>query len=238
MPLLDLTRETLVRLKKADAARSGVEEAQALGDLAHELQEKLIPLQDLALRVKVFKEAKVQVTPVEEAKKLSQKISSLSAPFRDTPKVATLKQGKKWKVLLEALDTTISDARKLQSDDWKRYCSTRLFAGSAPDTVRARLAPTSNNLRLLAEYGELFKKFHALRQSIPSDPRIIEEIQEYSTALKKFKFDENVPTEVATFLQATQTDTGAGLKLLTDTVLDWLRSNQSIDEYVVRARVD
>ena len=238
MPLLDLTRETLARLKKADAARTGVEEAQELGVLAKELQEKLVPIQDLALRAKVFQKAKVKVTPVEETMKLSQKISSLAAPFQETPKVATLKQGKKWKVLLEALDTTISDARKLQSDDWKRYCSTRLFAGATPDKARARLAPTSNNLRLLAEYDELFKKFNALRQSIPSDPRTIEEIQQYSTALEKIKFDENVPAEVAKFLQATQTDAGAGLKLLTDTVLEWLRSNQSLDEYVVRARVD
>ena len=180
----------------------------------------------------------MKLTPVEESKKLTQKISSLSAPFQETPKVATLKQGKKWKVLLEALDTTISDARKLQSDDWKRYCSTRLFAGAAPDKVRARLALTPKNLRLLAEYAELFKQFLALRQTIPSDTRAIEEIQQHSSALEKIKFDENVPAEVAKFLQATQTDTGAGLELLTYTVLEWLRSNESLDEYVVRARVD
>ncbi len=236
MTLLASTQDTLRRLRKASEARSGVDEAETLSELQKELQIRAAPLKEIAARASVLRTGDVSLTPVSSLQKVAQRVSNALARFKGAEKSSTLKQGKRWKELLEALESAERDARTTQTDDWKQHCSNKLFSGARPEKIREQIASTPKNIELLSNYRDLFKQYEQLRLTIPSDIEALEKIEQCSKALQKIKFDFDVPEDVKQFLAATQTIAGASLALLTDDVLKWLKKNKLLDRYVVRAR--
>lgn len=238
MSLLDRARESIARLKVAESARTGVEEAQTLDALRRDLSDRATRIGDVAARAKVLRAEGVVLSKLPQIEKANLGIANVAARFREKPVSTTLKQGKRWKDLLESLDMTNKIAGDAQLEDWKTYYRTRLFAGLPPTQVKVTLALTPANIKALATYAELFNKFSAYKAVVPPTGEAIQEVKRCSKALEKIKFDQNVPDDVAKFFEATASSTGASLDLLTDTVLKWLRSNMLLGNYVARARLD
>lgn len=238
MLLLELARESLARLKLAEAARSGVEEAQTLDTLRKDLCDRALRISEITARAKVLRSDGVVLSTLPQIEKAKQGIGNVAARFREKQVSTTLKQGKRWKYLLETLDATNKNVCETQLEDWKTYHRTRLFAGLPPAQVKVTLALTPANTKALATYTELYNKFAAYKAAVPATREAIQEVKKSSIELEKIKFDRNVPDEVAKFFEATASATGASLDLLTDAVLKWLRSNKLLGNYVARARLD
>jgi hypothetical protein len=66
---------------------------------------------------------------------------------------------------------------------------------------------------------------------MPSDKLGFARLKELSDQLKKIEFDEDLSKEVQHFIAAA--NLGAGLDLLTPTVIEWLKENELDNHYVV-----
>ena len=132
---------------------------------------------------------------------------------------------------LEAASVTLETTLR---QDWQRYFSEHLFAGLPPDQRRIGLAQIPENKVALDKYTRLYEKFARHRSTVPVTQEAIDEVHALSAALGEITFKEDVPKPVEAFVNAI--NNGASLRLLTAEVLDWLRENELLDSYVVRAR--
>jgi hypothetical protein len=94
------------------------------------------------------------------------------------------------------------------------------------------------NRDALALYKGLYNRLSLYRTTVPSTAAELEEAQESSRQLSGIRFVENndVPSAVREFFNATSSGGGANLELLTTEVVDWLRSNGMLNHFAVRAR--
>ena len=238
MPLLDSVQDAVKRLKKADSARAGVDEAQALDELRKVLSERHELLERAVTQKQLLKQNKVTVSIPPDLKKQSAVLDGAAAQFRASPIAKTLKTGRRWTGLLDMLTALRGEIGDLQLRDWQTYFRTKLFAGAAPETVKARLAMTPENMKAVTRYTELYATFSAYRSKIPESQAEFDRLRHCSDAMAKISFDENVPADVAKFFAATASNIGAGLELLTSDALQWLRQNGLLSKYVVRARLE
>lgn len=237
MLLLDQTRQVFERLQRIEGIRNNVTEAQDLAELREELRERAVRLTELAGRAEVLRQGQIPVSPTGGIAQKIQSVSEIAARFDEVPSTGTLKKGRRWGKLMSDLDTLDIIVRARQLEDWKAFHTNRLFAGSPPEQVKTRLAMTPANTKALSLYSELFRKFTAQRTSVPLNGDAIAQTRQCSDALAAITFDENVPKEVAKFFDATASSEGANLELLTDSVVKWLRANDLLHTYVVRARI-
>lgn len=235
--LVEEAIHVLSRLQTAESAKNGVELAQELHELRNELAQKVDALEALSVRARLFRAKKVAVTSIPDPGNLKKTVSELAARFREGATPATLKKGKRWTAVLTTLETLAKSVRSQQIEDWRLFHSTQLFAGPPPEKVRARVAMTRHNRESLERYSQLYKHFSSYRGALPEDAETIEGARKTSDALEKIKFEENVPQEVAQFLDSTASSLGASLELLTPAVIKWLRDNNLLSTYVVRSRV-
>jgi len=238
MPLLEEVQNVLLRLKGAEAARSGVEESQALDDLRNTLSEKQDALQRLVQRASMLSRNHVALTVPPGLAPLQARLDTTAAQFRENPAASTLRSGRRMTALTTALNVLIDDVGNAQSADWRGYYSSKLFAGPDPASIRARLALTPKNVEALARYESIFRSFAAFRNRIPESQEEFDQVSSASKALAKIAFEEKVPAEVAAFFAATASNTGASLAILTPQVISWLRDNHLLEKYVVRAHFD
>lgn len=234
--LMEQAAQVFSRLQAAEKAKGGVEQAQELHELRKELAERVERLRQLCAQARLFRRNKIPLTPVLDVKNAIASVSEIATRFRETPSSSALKRGKRWNGMLANLDILEKNARSRQSEDWKTFHSTKLFAGRPPEQIRVALTP--KNQELLRRYTDLYRKFAAYRSFFPETTEVIEEVRKSSDALTKIKFDENVPRDVEQFFQATASSVGANLELLKPSVIDWLRSNNLLSTFVVRSRID
>lgn len=155
------------------------------------------------------------------------------------PGSQTLKSGKEWSLLLEktrALNKALETSAK---SGWKRYVLERITS-DPPGTVKSRTADTIENRQRIRDYELIYVRLQQVSQSLPGDVAAISEVESLSgsliTAYGKIDFD--VPETVRFFLDGANSIEGAPLSLLTEEVLDWLKSRQEDGLYSIRARVN
>jgi hypothetical protein len=236
MPLLKMAQESLARLTKIEAAREGVAEAQSLEGLLSELKLKAFPLKELAANAIVLRKEGVGLSSTAEIAAAIDTIKNVSTRFSEVPKSTTLKQGARWTGLTKKLVGLATQVADTQTKDWQSFFENNFFGGVRPELRRATLAPTPENEKMLKRYTELFQGFIKYRTQIPKDGNEYRILKGLSDQLAELKFQENVPDDVRTFFEAT--GTGASLELLTNEVIDWLRSNNLLGRYIVRARIN
>jgi hypothetical protein len=227
----------LARIRKAEVARRGIEVAHSLHVLNKELLEQASRLTAVAERFHVFRSNKVPVTAPAELRAVDERLRTIAGQFREKPVVATLKAGTRWTNLMSSLESLSNAARRSLDEAWKQHLKTALFSGLPPDTLRARLAPTPQNNKRLSDYTRLYAAFIAYRERPPESSEQFDELQALSRKLSAITFEQDVPKDVAAFLRATSSEEGGGLALLTTEVLHWLRENNLLNKYVIRARL-
>ena len=235
MPLLENAQESLARLTKIEAAREGLAEAQALEGLSSELNRMAIPLKELAVNATVLRKEGVGLSSAAEIAGTIVVIKNVATRFSEVTKSSTLK-GTRWSGLTNKLVGLAIQVKDAQTKDWRNYFENNFFGGVRPELRRATLAPTPENEKMLKLYTELFQGFIKYRTQIPKDSNDFKFLRELSDQLAEIKFQEKVPDDVRKFFEAT--GTGAGLDLLTNEVIDWLRDNNLLGSYIVRARIN
>jgi hypothetical protein len=230
-------RECLTRLRDAEKAKGGVEEAAALDTLYKALSAAAKPAREAYAKTRVLLSAGIPVAPPAEAAKHKQVVANVAERFREKTEAATLKQGKRWRTLIEAVEEAAEAANSSLTAAWKSYVGSKLFAGPPPEEEERSLAGTPQNRQALATYGRLFEQFSRVRAVVPAAPETIAHLRKLSSDLAAIQFERNVPPAVRDFLDGTSTTNGADLDLLTDEVRQWLKAHKLMGSYVVRARV-
>lgn len=232
-------RKARERLVRADAAMSSVEEADALSRKENELRALVATVTALAERRCMLHQGGVPLSQSADVEKSRQSCRMILTRFTELPKAATLVDKQRWTKLTQSLTEFNAVEDTLQRQDWKGYYGTELFGGVPPEQREQTILMTlPENRDALALYKGLYKRLSLYRNTIPSTAAELEEAQESSRRLSGIRFVENndVPSAVREFFNATSSGGGANLELLTTEVVDWLRSNGMLNHFYVRAR--
>lgn len=235
MLMQDKAQEVIVRLNKIREAQEGVDEAKAIDQLRLELEKLASPIIQLASNATLLSSQGLKLSPVSEVDSAIETVRKASDLFQDKPQSSILKQGSRWSALKNKLEVMTTKIGEAQANDWKVFFESNYFGGLQPTQRGAQLAPTPENKKALDLYKELYQNFIKYRSNIPKDVDEFKRLRDMSEKLAQIEFQEDVPDDVSKFFQAMATG-GAGLELLTIEVFDWLRSNNSLKNYFVRAK--
>ena len=236
MALLENAIESLDRLKKAELARTGVAEAQALETLLEEISASALAINRLSTHSQLLRGEGVSLSVTPGIGKVIETTSQIATRFREVPRSNTLKQGSRWINLTKKLREIEELLKKSQTQDWGNYFNTHLFGGPLPEQVRTTFVPTPENEKALANYTDIFRKFIVFRSQIPKTGEEFKILRQYSNQLAAIVFQKDMPEDVRKFFEAMATNTGASLELLTSEVLEWLGKKKLLANYVARAR--
>jgi hypothetical protein len=234
--ITDKAQTALVRLNKIRESRDGVDEAKALEELRGKLLQLAGPINLLASNAKLLASQGVNISPVPEINSVIDTVRKVSARFVEESKSATLRQGTRWTGLSNKLETLATKMGEVQANDWRAFFGSSFFGGLPPAQRAAKLAPTPENKEALESYKLLYQGFIKYRSNIPKDVEEFKSLREMSEQLGQIKFQEDVPEDVRKFFEAT--NMGASLELLTIEVIEWLRCNNLLSSYVVRAKLN
>jgi hypothetical protein len=234
MMMSDQAQEVLVRLNKVREAKDGVDEAKAIDGLRNELIQLVTPIKQLASNAQLLSSQGLKLSAVSEVDSAIETVRKVSARFQEDPKSNTLK-GVRWTSLKSKLEILVTKIEEAQANDWKSFFVSNLFGGLSPTQRGAQLAPTPENKKALELYKQLYQNFNKYRSNIPKDAEEFEQLRKLSEKLAQIEFQEDVPKDVSKFFQAIGTG-GANLEMLTPEVIDWLRRNNSLMNFVVRAK--
>lgn len=238
MAITDKAQAALVRLNKIREARDGVDEAQALEGLRGQLLQLAVPINLLASNAKLFASQGVNLSPVTEIDSVIETVRKVSARFVEESKSTTLRQGTRWTGLSNKLGVLATKVKEVQANDWKIFFEGNFFGGLPPAQREAKLIlAIPGNKEAIERYKVLYQSFIKYRSNIPKDAEEFKALRIISEQLAEIKFeDKNIPDDVRKFFEAT--NTGASLELLTSEVIEWLRSNNFLNRYVVRAKLN
>jgi hypothetical protein len=210
-----------------------------LGEISQldQLRQHLINLNTDAANVakisKTLAENKVPLSPQPNLAYIKEATNTLAAKFIETPKSTSVFEGKKWTNFLEKITAEIKNAARLVDSDWAKFF-TRLFGGMRPEEIRARLIKTPENNVAIESYTKLYNELMRYKASIPEDQLDYITIRNLVKKLSEIKFQEDIPEDVKKFF--TQTSFGASLEYLTGDVMAWLRKNDLLSSFEVRAK--
>ena len=233
MSLLESTQNLMVRFTKIDDARNGIAETQALDGLLSELNSMAQPIGNLAANARLLEGEGINLSIVPEVQSTIGIVLNILTRFSEEPKSSTLK-GTRWSGLTKKLVSLASQLEEKQVLDWKTFFDNNLFSGVRPEQRRGTLALTPENKKMLERYTNLYQSFIQYKVKIPKNADEFCTLKSLSDQLAQIKFQDNVPDDVKKFLEAISI--GAGLELLTNDVLIWLRSNSMIGNYIIRAK--
>lgn len=237
--LLDEARVIRDRLIKMESASSSVEEAAALSAKANELALLATRVETASRRNRLLRERGVPLSPKQGADIARQVVNRLNERFTESPKPNTLVDGQRWTRLTAALGEFSTLTETSQKQDWMNYFITQLFAGVPPEQRKQTILQTlPENRPAMDSYTRLYQRLNQYRNVVPSSAEELDLVHDCSDKLGAIHFVENddVPGVVKAFFNATSSGSGANLDFLTAEVVDWLRTNNMLANYVVRAR--
>lgn len=228
------------RFIRAEEAQAGIENAQALSRKRDELSDIVLKIERLNARMGVLRAGGVSDLPLADTKKEMDIVSQIRARFLESPKFETLVGRQRWTRLSDSVDGLASEFDALQKKAWKEFLS-ELFSGLPPEKLKQTILLASpEHKRAFARYSERFEMLQKSKQVVPDSSEIIRAVRECAIELdsigRGFVPNTEVPASVQAFFNAIAGGAGAGLDLLSQDVVDWLRDNEMLTNYVVRAR--
>jgi len=234
MGILEDAKSTLERLAKVRAAATGANEANAIELLRSALMDMLAPISLLSTNASLLRQKGVDLSPIPELRVVIAAVKTAQERFIESPKATTLRQGTRWTSLTNRLGAIAASGRSAQAIDWGRFFENNYFGGLPPTQRFAKLAATPENAIAIKRYQAAYQAFARYRSQPPVDSDDFDTLRLLSNQLTEIVFQEDVPDDVKKFLDATSS--GAALDLLTPDVLKWLRENELLGNYTVRAK--
>lgn len=237
--LLDESITVRQRLMHLETLKAEVAEARELSAKADELTVLSAKVQKLAVRNQLLNEHRVARAASLESATVLQRIDYCGQRFSESRKSSTLVGGQRWSKMLTALGSFSSTAETLQQQDWVEHFASQLFAGVPPEQRKQTIVQTMpENITAMRNYTQLYQRFIKYRNVVPASVEEFDDVQSCSDQLAAITFKENddVPGPVKAFFNATSSGSGAELNFLTAEVVEWLRTNNMLANYVVRAR--
>lgn len=107
----------------------------------------------------------------------------------------------------------------------------------SPERIEEQMPKSPANMSTLQDYKQLYERYKVLRtQFSPKSSEDLTALRESALQLQELlqKIDLELPDDVRKFYRGL--NCGAGLELLTPTVLSWLKEKDDISRFVVRVR--
>lgn len=239
--MLDEARVARERLVRAEAAKLNVEEARELAKKKSELRDLVGVLKSLAERRDWLRKGGVPLSRAPDVDRAKQLCGKIFDRFMESPTNDTLVRNRGWSNLLDALKTFNIEEDTQQKHDWREYFARKLFGGAPPEQRKQTLTLSLPvNKDAFARYDRMYRLVSQYKIVVPNSKEQLLNVQTWSEQLaainSEFVENEDVPVAVQAFFTATATVYGASLDLLTEEVIEWLRANNMLNNYAVRAR--
>lgn len=231
MSLIEKAKSTLPKMNSVEDVERRHRDAEAINDLTKILRSLTPNVKKLVDQARVLESEGVAITPKFDAVKLRDDLVKIKNRFEEDPNAAVLKQKGIWGKFEERLREFQGVSSKNLVEVWRRHCQSNYFSGPEPLQRFARLSATPKNQKAKVEYESKFEELQNYLRKMPSDKLGFARLKELSDQLKKIEFDEDLSKEVQHFIAAA--NLGAGLDLLTPTVIEWLKENELGNHYVV-----
>lgn len=224
------------RLEALDQTSSNVAEVSALEGLRVSLATRAEKLEPELANETLLTTAGIAVAKPASLLAVQKRAKGLLEKFQAETKAATLKRGKSWEALLQEVNVASRELATAAFTAWKQHRQS-VFAGETPTQLRGKLARTPANDEALEDYEVHYTRLRTAFETFPSDKDALARPAKIAAELERIakKFDFQVPAEVKQFLEAVLSVKGAQLHLLTPSVLEWLKENDGLDSYAVRA---
>jgi hypothetical protein len=233
--LFERARELRTDLETLAELRASAGEAGELSLLKDSLGREVDELKQALAGRAVLAKAGLEVPLPTSHEGLRKRAQSLRERFEKDRRAEVLKKGQVWRTCLEQAGETAKTIAGEVRERWRAY-EAEIFTGDTPSAVEKLLAPTTANKAAFRRYKAAFGE---LRQLFRTTPRSEEEISaarlkahELEEIARAFDFD--VPQEVKSFLEAVLSG-GAPLETLTQNVIDWLKENNTHEQYRIVA---
>ena len=239
--MLDEARVARKRLARAEAAKLNVEEARELANKKIELRNLVEVVKSLAERRNWLRQGGVPLSRAPDLSRAQQLCSKVFDRFVESPKNDTLVRNRGWSNLLDILKAFNVEEDTQQKHDWREYFARKLFVGVLPEQRKQTLTLSLPvNKDAFVRYERMYRLVSQYKSAVPDSQEQLLNVQTWSEQLaainSEFVENEDVPVAVQAFFSATATVYGAGLDLLTEEVVAWLRANNMLNNYAVRAR--
>ncbi len=234
MEMLKRATEAEAKLKMLIDTSADLVEISQLDQLRQHLINLNTDAANVAKSSKTLAENKVPLSPQSSLTFIKEATDTLAAKFIETPKSTSVFEGKKWTNFLEKITAEIKNAAKLVDSDWAKFFNS-LFGGMPPEQRRSTLIiKIPENKVAIDSYTNLYNNLMGYKASIPEDKEDFITIKNLVKKLSEIKFHEDIPEDVKKFF--TQTTFGASLEYLTEDVMAWLRKNDLLSSFEVRAK--
>ena len=236
MSLIKRAKELDKRLCNAIESQNGVKEAQRLHQYHTNLLELVEPISQAKSRIDLLANNGINISPLDAYNEI-EIVEGILNSFKSDLKSNTLTQGIRWKNLSDSLSTFTYQLKEFQLQQWQEYFDSHFFGGETPEIKKSMLPSTPFNLSSLQTYSEIYPNFIRYKIRIPIDEQDFKNLKELSDKLSTIEFQvgEDVPESVKIFFDAINL-TGASLELLNIEVINWLKENNLLNNYVVRIR--
>lgn len=234
--LADKSCKLIERLENLSSASSNADESESLSKLFKHLEPKAQQIDTIKNIFQVYRSSSIKTKfQTEMMQSLLDELSTLKEKFNHSPISETLKKEKRWDKLIDKIDEFIKLANQQQLSDWEIFHD-NLYGGLSPVKIAGQLALTPSNKKALEDFKKIYGEFLRYRRRLPENGRDVNSVRSLASNMAAIKFDFSVPDDVKFFFEATATSDGASLALLTNGVIDWLKANNLLNTYFVRAK--
>lgn len=234
MAMLERAKEAGLKLQTLIKTSADLGEIKQLDQLLQYLTDLKDAAADIAKNSKILSENKVPLSPQTTLADIKDATDKLAAKFIETPKSTSVFVGVIWSNFNTKITLAIRNAAKSVDNDWAKFFNS-LFGGMPPEQRRSTLIiKIPENKVAIADYTKLYSELMDYKTSIPVDGEAFIAIKNLVKKISEIKFQENIPKNVKKFFD--QTTFGASLEYLTEDVMVWLRENDLLSSFVVRAK--
>lgn len=236
MEMLKRAKDAENKFKHLIDASTDAVEISKLDQLRQYLELLSSDAASTAKKSKALSECKVTLTPLINLKDVQDATEKIANKFKEEPKSSSVFEGKKWSSYNEKTTLALKNATKSVESDWTKYFKT-LFGGMNPEQRKSRLIlKIPENKIAIEKYTKIYNEFIHHNNQIPDSLEIFQKIHSLVKELSEISmaFKENVPENVKKFFD--QTTFGASLDYLTDDVMVWLRENDMLSSFIVKAK--
>jgi len=187
-------------------------------------------------RLRFFRDQGFSVTVPDKAAAARKTLSRLRERFSRDYRAEQLTRGREWALLSGQIRETREELDSNLRTEWRCFVDSA-YSGDNPDNVESVLAATEGNRKNLVDYRRAHTELRQYARTRPESREDFARVRALARILTEIydRFDFSVPDDVKRFLQAVASG-GAGLELLTQTVLDWLHEQNTAGQYRVVSR--
>ena len=236
MEILKRATEVEERLKLLIEASTEVVEIGQLDQLRQYLVTINSDSESITKKAEILSQNKVPLTPLHDLKDIQDATEKLAKKFSEEPKSTVIFDGTRWSNYYEKITLTLKTSTRSVESDWTSYFNT-LFGGMTPEQRKSRLIiKIPENKVAIDKYTKVYNEFIQHRNQIPESHELFQKIHSLVNQLSEISvsFRDDVPEDVKKFFD--QTTFGASLDYLTEDVMLWLRENNLLSSFVVKAK--